>query len=536
MKDIFVRPFLTGAACALALLFGVAAAHASRLGVVSFANGSTHPTKIPPALIAQAQAAARGHGRVILLRGGASPVGSRSYNFVLSGERTAAIRDDLVAAGIPRKKIVSQYVGIVRRGSASADRAVIIDATTRQALGLAPATAGEATALRRLEAQVQALEAASHAKPKVAPAAVKTKAHPAYTGSAWYATRTTQANSMAANNSFYPNSGISTTPTTAGDNYQSSGYGFSLRERRPVDFNFWTPYEIPLQFSVAGLSQKWQVSNPVLSGTENWAPLGTGILVYPINTRDAVSTQFLHGSIQSPWNIMGLTVTPGIKIGWLGEQSLSGGETSVPFAGCTPALNGGFPCPTVTTATTQAAGGSAISVTPSLSIGGQGWQIGYSQSPWGGYGYHAPRVLMGTVAGRRVSLSMGFAFPDCPMCSQNGATISLGKIVKVGVHGYGWGAGLIYVAGEQFAAGGIVMPATLAQGLAPYNPAHPWNSCNPGLTLSVSKRLTKNVNAMVTYSYESAGGGGYAVPFAGLVSSQTNAVTKTTELSLRGRF
>lgn len=75
---------------AWAALMAPTLALASRLGVVNFGNGSTHPTKIPATLIAQAQAAARGRGRVILLRGGASLVGSRSYNFVLSGERTAA--------------------------------------------------------------------------------------------------------------------------------------------------------------------------------------------------------------------------------------------------------------------------------------------------------------------------------------------------------------------------------------------------------------------------------------------------------------
>jgi hypothetical protein len=59
MKDIFVRPFLTGAACALALLFGVAAAHASRLGVVSFANGASTPQKLPAVLVTAA--ATRNH-------------------------------------------------------------------------------------------------------------------------------------------------------------------------------------------------------------------------------------------------------------------------------------------------------------------------------------------------------------------------------------------------------------------------------------------------------------------------------------------
>ncbi len=117
------------------------------------------------------------------------------------------------------------------------------------------------------------------------------------------------------------------------------------------------------------------------------------------------------------------------------------------WSGCTPAANGGYPCPTVTEATTSAVGGSATSVTPGLAISGQGWQIGYSQNPWSADGYHAPRVVMGTVRGRGVSLSLGMAFPDCPMCAGNGAAIQDGQIVKLGVHGYGWGASAIWVGG-----------------------------------------------------------------------------------------
>lgn len=178
---------------AWAALMAPTLALASRLGVVQFANGSTHPTKIPAALVAQAQAASRGHGHVILLRGGASPVDSRAFNFVLSGERAAAIRDRLVAAGIPRKKVVSQYVGVVNRGSAAADRAVIIDATTRAALGMAiPARTGEGAELTRLEGQVAGLEAAAHKKPLPKAVPVKSvKSRDAYSGSTWYATRTT---------------------------------------------------------------------------------------------------------------------------------------------------------------------------------------------------------------------------------------------------------------------------------------------------------------------------------------------------------
>lgn len=537
MKGYAVRSFLMGMAVMIALTIAVAVgAHAAQIGVVNFANGATTPTKIPARLITQAQAAAKGHGRVILLRGGASPVGSRSYNFILSGERTAAIRDRLVAAGIPRKKIVSQFVGIVHRGSARADRAVIIDATTRAALGMAVAHMGQSAALRRLEAQVQALEAAAHkvsAVPKTVP--VKAKASPFYTGGVWYATRTAQVNGSTQLNDWYKNNGGGLYPSSSfGDNYQSAGYGFSLHTRRPTEFNFWTPYAIPLSFSMAGMSQKWQVANPVLAGTTNWAPFGNGVLIYPINTRDSVSTQFLHASVASPWNLYGLTVTPGVQVGWLGEQSLSGGETTVPmYQGCTPATNNGQPCPTVTTATTTATGGSAISVTPSLAISGQGWQIGYSQSPWGAQGFAAPRVLMGTVHGRGARLMMGAAFPDCGIC-QGGLRLSMGKIVGLRVRGDGWSGSVVDVMGEKFSAGGQTMPATLAQALAPYNPAHPWNSYNPGLTVSIGKRIGCGLWATAAYSYESEGGG--YTPAPGLISSSTTAVIKTTELSLHGRF
>ncbi|MDA8119590.1 MAG: hypothetical protein M0Z85_05955 [Gammaproteobacteria bacterium] len=499
----------------------IAAAHATQIGVVNFANGSTTPTSISKSLLTQAKAATKSPGQVVLLRAGASPIGGRAFNFVLSGERAAAVRNALVAAGIPRRKIVSQFVGIVSRGTAAQDRQVIVDATTRQALAhggheaATPTGQGQRAALNRLEAQVASLEAAAHkSMPKAVP--VKAKARPFYTGSAWYTTRT------MAENSFAPGyNGAS----TAGDNYQSSGYGFALHTRRPVAFNFWTPYSIPLQFSLAGMSQKWQVSNPVLQGTENVILGFNTILFAPLNTRDAVSTEFLHGSIKSPWNLWGVTFTPGIKIGWLGEQSLSGGETSQ-WMSPTCTTQG---CPTITTASTSAAGGSAISVTPSLAISGQGWKIGYSQSPWGGYGYNAPRVLMGTVHGRGVSLSLGAAFPDCQICAANDASITMGKIVKLGVRGDGWGGGLIYVGGEKFESFGAVLPGTLMQALAPYNPARPWNSYNPGLTISLEKRLTPGLWAQASYNYESETGGGY-------MFSMETAVTKSAELSLRGRF
>ena len=113
------------------IFLSIAAAHARQLGAVAFANGSTHPTRIGHYLLDQAKADTQKPGQVILLRAGASPVGGRAYNFVLSGERAAVVRNSLVGAGIPRRKIVSQFVGIVDRGSAAADRAVIVDATTR---------------------------------------------------------------------------------------------------------------------------------------------------------------------------------------------------------------------------------------------------------------------------------------------------------------------------------------------------------------------------------------------------------------------
>ena len=544
---------------AMITLMIASAAHATQIGVVNFVNGSTTPTVIPKNLLTQAKAATAKPGQVVLLRAGASPVGGRAFNFVLSGERAAAIRNALVKAGIPRRKIVSQFVGIVHRGSAAADRQVIVDATTRQALGLATPTGhGQRAALRRLEAQVQGLEAAAHKAEtsKPLPKAVPVKA-PLYKGGAWYATRTVQFNNGGIVGASYSDvsgpigaGGITGAVMQAGDNYQERGYGFELRTRRPVAFNFWTPYQIPLDFSMGGLSQAMQVTNPVMQGTQGLTYLPNGVLFYPVDARDSVSTQFLHGSIQSPWNIMGLTVTPGLKIGWLGEQSLAGGETTQQmYVGCTPANNGGYPCPTVSEATTTAVGGSAISVTPSLSIAGHGWKVGYSQSPWGAGGYAAPRVLMGTVAGRGVSLSLGAAFPDCPMCSQNGAAITLGKIVKLGVHGDGWGGSVMWVGGKQFQSDGMTMPGTLMQALAPYNPNRPWNSYNPGLTISLTKRLARGLWVEATYGLDHQSGEGYnaGMPVIPLYTGSTiptvlrtpgpaTTVTKTEELSIHGRF
>ena len=532
-----------------AMIFMALATHAdaTQLGVVNFANGLTTPAAIPQALLNQAKAATTKPGQVVLLRAGASPVGPKFYNFVLSGERAAAVRNMLVKVGIPRRKIVSQYVGIVDRGSASADRAVILDATTRQALaGQGPQVATpQATPaqIRKLQAEIAALQAAQAHKPK--PKA--TKAAKSYVGSVWYATRTTQFNSGAVAGVTYSSptgigGGIAGASIGMGDNYQARGYGFSIRAARPIDFNFWTPWSVPLEFGFGGLSQAMQVANPVLSGTQGVTYLPSGVLFYPINARDNVSTQFLHASIASPmWKVFGATVTPGVKIGWLSEQSLAGGENTQPlYQGCTPTTNGGYPCAMMTVASTQAIGGSAISVTPSLTIGGRAWQIGYSQSPWGGPGFGAPRVLMGTVAGHGVRLSMRAAFPD----SQVG-TITTGKFVKLGVHGDGWGGSAIWVGGEQFESGGSVMPATLAQALAPFNPSHPWNSYNPGITISLKKRVARGLWVDVVYGIDHQSGAGYEGPntiSAGtgtltLPSPQgATAVTKTEEISLRGRF
>ena len=533
-----------------AMIFMALATHAdaTQLGVVNFANGLTTPAAIPQALLNQAKAATTKPGQVVLLRAGASPVGPKFYNFVLSGERAAAVRNMLVKVGIPRRKIVSQYVGIVDRGSASADRAVILDATTRQALaGQGPQVATpQATPaqIRKLQAEIAALQAAQAHKPK--PKA--TKAAKSYVGSVWYATRTTQFNSGAVAGVTYSSptgigGGIAGASIGMGDNYQARGYGFSIRTARPIDFNFWTPWVIPLKMSFGGLSQTMQVANPVLAGTQGVTYLPGGVLFYPINARDSVSTQFLHASIASPvWKAFGLTVTPGVKIGWFGEQSLGGGENTQPlYQGCTPATNGGNPCPTMTVASTQSTGGSALSVTPSLAISGQGWQLAYSQSPWGGQGYAAPRVIQGLVKGDGMSVRVGMAFPSCQLCN-----ISRGEFVKAGMRGDGWGGSVTWVGGELFEEGGVVMPATLAQALAPFNPSHPWNSYNPGITISLKKRIVHGLWVDVMYGIDHQSGSGYSgpdIPLSAGTGTVTlpspqgaTAVTKTEEISLRGRF
>ena len=533
---------------AMIFLSIVAVVHARQLGVVQFANGSTTPTAIPKALLNQAKGSVKGPGQVVLLRAGASPVGGRAYNFVLSGERAAAVRNALVGAGIPRRKIVSQYVGIVHRGSAAKDRAVIVDSTTRQALaGQGPQVATpQATPaqVRKLQNEIEALQAAQAHKPKPKAA----KAAKRYVGSVWYATRTTQFNSDAVLGVAYSSptgigGGIAGSSVGMGDNYQSRGYGFSIRTARPINFNFWTPWSVPLEFGFGGLSQAMQVTNPVLSGTQGVTYLPDGVLFYPINARDSVSTQFLHASIASPvWKAFGLTVTPGVKIGWLSEQSLAGGESAQPlYQGCTPATNGGNPCPTMTVASTQAVGGSAISVTPSLAISGQGWQLAYSQSPWGGQGYAAPRVVQGLVKGDGMSVRAGMAFPSCQLCN-----ISRGEFVKAGMRGDGWGGSVTWVGGELFESNGSVMPATLAQALAPFNPARPWNSYNPGITISLKKRVAHGLWVAVDYGIHHQSGAGYEGPNIPISAGTgtvalpppqgATAVTKTEEISLRGRF
>ena len=68
------------------------------------------------------------------MRAGASPIGAPAFHFVLSGERATPARDAFAKAGAPRKTIVSDFVGIVHRGTDAADHAVIVDATMRHAL------------------------------------------------------------------------------------------------------------------------------------------------------------------------------------------------------------------------------------------------------------------------------------------------------------------------------------------------------------------------------------------------------------------
>jgi outer membrane protein OmpA-like peptidoglycan-associated protein len=510
---------------AMITLMIASAAHATQIGVVNFVNGSTTPTVIPKNLLTQAKAATAKPGQVVLLRAGASPVGGRAFNFVLSGERAAAIRNALVKAGIPRRKIVSQFVGIVHRGSAAADRQVIVDATTRQALGLATPTGhGQRAALRRLEAQVQGLEAAAHKaahKPKLK-AVPKAQRVRNWVGGAFYLSRTASVNSTTTIPSF-------TSPTVQsesyGDTYNSTGYGFSLN-RRP--FSVWG---VPVRFGMRGVSQQWQVVNPVLAGTTVASMTPGGALIRPLQARDAVATQFIQADIFTQTNIWGVTVAPGVRVGWMGAQSVSGGETyTPPPAGCTGCIG-------VTYANLTSTNGSAVRFTPSLKIGYGPVALSYSQSPWGTAGFNAPRVVMGTVNwGRLVHVKAGVAMPDCSAVCQDGSAITNGKILSISAHHWGWGVNITEVLGEKFTQGGEIVPATLAQVMAPFNPQRPWNSYNPGTTITVSKNLTKNVQASLTYGLESESGMGNSAQTNGLGTVQTSSTIKTEELSIRGRF
>ncbi|HUW99141.1 MAG TPA: hypothetical protein VMV40_09960 [Acidiferrobacter sp.] len=70
----------------------------------------------------------------------------------------------------------------------------------------------------------------------------------------------------------------------------------------------------------------------------------------------------------------------------------------------------------------------------------------------------------------------------------------------------------------------------------PFNPAAPWNSYNPGTTITVTKDLTKSVSASVSYGYESESGMGSSAQTNSLDGTLTSATIKTTEVSIRGRF
>jgi hypothetical protein len=498
-----------------AMIFMALATHADayQLGAVQFANGSTHPTKISRYLLDQAKASTSKPGQVILLRAGASPVGGAAYNFVLSGERAARVRNALVKAGIPRKKIVSDFVGIVHRGSAAKDRAVIVDATTRQALasgGKQVATPQATPAqVRKLQSEIEALQAAAK------PARVRN-----WEGGAFYLSRTASVNSTTTIPQF--GSGAPQTESV-GDTYNGSGYGFSLA-RRPFSM-----FGIPVHVGVRGVSQQWQVVNPVLSGTTVASMTPGGYLVRPLQARDSTATQFIQADASTTTNIFGVTVSPGIKVGWMGAQSLSGGETTTP-----PPCAG---CASVTYVNLTSTNGSAIRVTPSLKLGYGPVSLSYSQSPWGTSGFNAPRVIMGQVdMGHLLQVKGGVAMADCPAICQGGSAITEGKIVSLSLQKWGWGLNATEVMGEKFTQGGVTTPATLAQIMAPFNPEKPWNSYNPGTTITLTKNLTKDVQASVSYSYEGESGMGYSAMTSGLDTVQSSAVIKTTEISLKGRF
>ncbi len=519
---------LTSAALAATLAVGPALA--ARLGVVNFANGSAAPAAIPQALLSQAKGAVKGPGQVILLRAGASPVGSPAYNFVLSGERAARVRNALVKAGIQRRKIVSQFVGIVHRGSAAKDRAVILDATTRAALasGGRQVVVPQASPaqIRALQAEIAALQA--QMKAKAAPVAAPKPARARnWTGSAFYLTRTASVNSTTT----VPNFG-SPGPAQSesyGDTYDGTGYGFNLA-RRP--FTMWG---IPVDFGMRGVSQQWQVVNPVLQGTTVASMTPGGYMVRPLLARDAAATQYIQADIATATDVFGVTVSPGVRIGWMGAQSLSGGETYTQFQNCPNGQPG--TCGGLTTVNLTSTSGSSIRVTPSLRLGFGPVSLSYSQTPWGTSGFNAPRVIMASGHwGRLLQVKAGVAISDCPSICQGGSNITNGKIVSLTLQKWGWGANVTEVLGEKFTQGGETVPATLAQVMAPFNPSRPWNSYNPGLTVTLTKNLTKNVQASVSYALERESGMGYSGMTNGLDSVQTSAVIKTTEISLKGRF
>ena len=508
----------------------IAAAHAHQIGVVQFANGSTHPTKISRSLLDQAKADTQKPGQIVLLRAGASPVGGAAYNFVLSGERAAAIRNVLVEHGIPRKKIVSQYVGIVHRGSAAADRAVIVDATTRQAL----ANGGEQVAtpqatpsqIRKLQAEIAALQAAQARKPKPK-AATKPARVRNWTGGAFYLSRTASVNSTTTTPAWYQPG--SQQQASYGDTYNMSSFGFGL-SRRP--FSVWG---LPVRFRMRGVSQQAQVVNPVLSGTSVISFTGNSYLIRPLLVRDSVATQFVQAEISTALKPFGVTIEPGFAVGWMGAQSVSGGETYTPFQNCPNGQPG--TCGGVTTTNLASTNGPSIHVTPSLRLGLGPVSLSYSQSPWGAGGFNAPRVIMGQVNwGHLLQVKAGVALPDCPSVCQGGSSITNGKILSLSLARWGWGANITEVLGEKFTQDGEAVPATLAQIMAPFSPSRPWDSYNPGTTITITKDLTKDVQASVSYGYESEAGLGNSAQTNGLDSVQTSAVIKTTEIALKGRF
>ncbi|MHB1565153.1 MAG: OmpA family protein [Acidiferrobacter sp.] len=520
------RNFVLGMGAMIFMTLAIAA-HANQIGVVDFANGSTRPTHVSRYLLDQAKVSTSKPGQVVLLRAGASPVGGAAFNFVLSGERAAAVRNALVGAGIPRKKIVSQFVGIVNRGSAAQDREVIVDATTREAL----ANGGKSVAvpqatpkqIRKLQSEIWALQAAQAHKPKAAtkPARVRN-----WTGGAFYLSRTASVNSTTTTPSFYGPGSYQ--QGSYGDTYDMSGYGFSLN-RRP--FYIWG---LPMNFGIRGVSQQAQIVNPVLQGTSVVSFAGNGYLIRSLQARDSVATQYIQTDASTQTDVFGVTVSPGVRVGWMGAQSVSGGETTTPPpSGCAPPFSFGA----VSYVNLTSTNGSSVRVTPSLKIGYGPVSLSYSQSPWGASGYNAPRVIMASGHwGRFLQVKGGVALPDCPSICQGGSAITEGKIVSLTMKKWGWGINLTDVMGEKFTQGGATVPGTLAQIMAPYNPARPWDSYNPGVTLTLTKSLTRHVQASVSYGYESESGLGNSAQTSGLDGVQTSAVIKTTEISLKGRF